>query len=208
MIVLASRAGFFTAYQPLPDIGLKIAPHREKGVLGRWAAIKKELPDAPSSFLDVGCNVGFYVIEAAKAGHFSVGLDSIEHTKLFGIVNGACELRNASAVPMQLTPDNVRSLPTFDVIVIMQVFHHLCVAFGQEDACRILKTLWDRTGHKMIFEVESSGKAEEVFSTKMPDMGEESEAWIRRFFEDLGCADIRAIYRDEGHRRSVFAITK
>jgi len=208
LLRLASKAGLFTAYQPIPDLGLRIADHRERGVFERWAAIRNEFPETPISLLDVGCNVGFYVTESAKLGHFAVGLDTPEYTTALSIIKNALGLQNVMPVAMKLDLLNARSLPSFDVIIILQVFHHLCAAYGSDDANDILRTLWRKTKHKLIFEVEASGRAKEPFRSKMPMMGDDSDPWVRDFFEKLGCAEVRVIYRDEGHDRSVFAIEK
>ena len=174
----------------------------------RWSAIHAELPETPVSVLDAGCNAGFYVIESAKLGHFAAGLDSPEFAIVLTIVKNALGLPNVLPIPMTLDPDNVRSLPTFDVVIVLQVFHHLCAAYGADEASGILRQLWGKSRRKLIFETEPSARAEEPFRSAMPDMGNDSEAWVRGFFRERGCGDVRVIYRDEKRHRSVFVIER
>lgn len=208
LLVVASKTPLFTAYQPIPQIGLNIAPHRQKGVLARWEAMRNELPASPCSFLDIGCNIGFYVTSAAEQGHFAMGLDTREYAMAHGVIREALDLRNATVVPMMLGPANASSLPQFDVVIMLQLFHHLCAAYGKEEACNILDTIWQKTRHKLLLEIEPSRRAKEPFRSKMPDTGEDSAGWIRDFFSERGCKEIREIYRDEGHHRSVMIMVK
>ncbi len=208
LLWLAAKVGLFSPYQPIPDLAIGIAPHREAAVRERWKVIRSELPETPSSVLDVGCNVGFYVIESAKLQHFVTGIDTIESITALTIVKNALGLRNVMPVAMKINPENVRSLPSFDVVIILQLFHHLCAAYGDEGARDILRSLWCRTRDKLILEVEPSGQANEPLQSPLSPAADHGEDWIREFFTSLGSCKIRVIYRDENRRRSVFVIER
>ena len=208
MLWLAARVGLFSPYHPIPDLAIGIAPHREAAVRERWKVIRSELPETPSSVLDVGCNVGFYVIESAKLHHFVTGIDTVELITALTIVKNALGLRNIMPVAMKINPENVHSLPSFDVVIILQLFHHLCVAYGDDGARDILRTLWRRTRGKLILEVEPRGPANEPVPSPLSPAADHGEDWIRKFFTPLGSSSVRVIYRDENRRRSVFVIER
>ena len=199
-----------TAYHPVPDLGISIPANREEAVAKRWDVIKAELPADPASVLDIGCNLGFYTIASAKLGHFAMGVDIREYATLLSVIRNRLKLSTVVPVELKLSPQNTQSLPAFDVIIMLQVFHHLCVAYGADDASDMLRTIWQRTRSKFIFEVEPSSGAKGAFLKAMPDMGDDIEAWLRETLSKDGdtAFAIRTILRDEGRNRTVFCIER
>ena len=208
LLRLLLALGVFKAYQPVPDAGIRIAPHREKGVLDRWRAIEAALPDGPHSLLDIGCNVGFYVVEAAKRGHFAAGLDQPTFANALHTIARHLRLDNVLTIGLRVSPDNVKSLPSFDCIIMLQVFHHLCRAYGQEQGLHMLTTIYGKANRCLLFETESPNHTSEKFKASLPDMGDDSEQWVRSFFEQLGCQQTRVIYQDTARQRSLILIEK
>lgn len=208
LLRLLLASGIVRAYQPVPDAGIRIAPQREKGVQDRWRAIEAELPAEPISLLDIGCNVGFYVVEAAKCRHFAAGLDQPNFTDALGTIARRLKLDNVATIGMRISPDNIKSLPSFDCIIMLQVFHHLCRAYGQQDGLRMLATIYEKANRCMVFETETPHHTSEKFRACLPDMGDDSEQWVRSFFEQLGCRQTRVIYRDRARQRSLVLIEK
>ena len=205
---LVLRLGLIRAYHPIPDLNIRIAPGREIAVKKRWEAIRAELPENPGSVLDVGCNVGFYVIEAAKLNHMVAGLDSPVFVWALTTISNNLKLDNVILIRCRLDPSNVKALPEFDCIIMLQVFHHLCRAYGTEQGLAIVRELYGKAKKRFIFETEPSYRTNEKFQPYLPDMGSDSEAWLKGFFAELGCREMRVIYRDEGRQRVLVSVTK
>lgn len=205
---LALKLGAVSAYQPIPDLSIRIAPGRETGVHARWQAIRAELPPAPSSVLDIGCNVGFYVIEAAKLEHTAAGLDTPVFAGALATISRSLKLDNVIPIRCRLAPETIAGLPSFDCVIMLQVFHHLCRAHGTEQGLAMLRALYGKAGRRFIFETEPSYRTNERFRPHLPDMGDDGEAWVKRLFADFGCRATRTIYRDAARERVLVAIDK
>ena len=208
LLKLSMRLGLFKPYQPIPDLGIHIDPGRERAVRDRWEAIHSELPSAPSSVLDIGCNAGFYVIEIAKLGHFAAGLDLPRFATALALTKYSLGYNNIIPIALHLNPTNVHSLPSFDVIIALQVFHHFCAVYGEKGGVEILHALWKKAGYKLIFETEGGIRTKEQFRSSMPVMDSGPEEWSRKFFKDLGAKTIKTIYKDDNRGRVVLAIEK
>lgn len=200
--------GVFPAYQPIPDLNIRIKSNREAGVFERWKAIRRELPESPGSVLDIGCNVGHYVIESAKLGHMAAGLDTPAFAGALSTFGKNLGLQNVIPISCRLDPDNVKTLPVFDCIILLQVFHHLCRAYGREQGIEMVRQICAKATTRLIFETEPTYKTNELFQPYLPDMGNDAEAWVQNFFRDMGCKDVRVIFRDDERQRVVVAVDK
>jgi SAM-dependent methyltransferase len=205
---LSAALGVFKPYQPIRELRIHSWPNRDEGVQARWAAIRSELPAEPVSILDIGCNIGFYVVESAKLGHFAAGLDSPTYAHALTTVKNALRLDNVMPVGLRLNPENVSSLPQFDCVIMLQVFHHLCAAYGTQSGMAMLREIYGKARREMFFETEPNYDNHEPFSSALPDMGGDSEAWVRCLFSELGCRDARVIYRQANRKRAVFVVEK
>jgi hypothetical protein len=208
--VLRLRA--LTAYQPLPDLNIRVATDKEASVRGRWEAIRAELPKQPISFLDIGCNVGFYVIETAKLGHLAFGLDRPPYARVLQIVRNNLGMGNVVPIGLRLTPENVDSLPWFDCIQMLQVFHHLCRAYGTKGGLQMLETVYGKARRLFIFETESRDHSHPPFTDVLPEITGDGETWVHDHFTRLGCREVRTIFRpadgNRHHQRVVVAVHK
>jgi SAM-dependent methyltransferase len=205
---LALKLGAVSAYQPIPDVNIRIVPGRETAVRDRWEAIRPELPPAPASVLDIGCNMGFYVVEAAKLGYTAAGLDKPIFAAALATISRSLTLDNVIPIRCRISPETIAGLPSFDCVIMLQVFHHLCYAHGEEQGLAMLRQLYDKAGTRFIFETEASYRTSERFRSQMPDMGDDAEAWVKRLFTEFGCRETRTIYRDEGRERVIVAVDK
>jgi len=79
------------------------------------------------SLVDWGCNLGFFVFEAAKLGHLAAGFDSDRRLiEACQFLAGAPGLRAAPSFQVKtLSPDAVRAAPPVDVILCFSVLHHM-----------------------------------------------------------------------------------
>ena len=142
----------FRAYQPMPWIGLKTRK-RDESTRQRWQAIEQHLGIDAGTALDIGSNLGYFVLRLAEKGFYSIGIDmAYGNVKVAQYAQRKAGIENAAFSVMAVTPDNVNRLPTVDVLVFFSVWHHWIVAYGHEQALDMLRVIWRKTRHAMFFE--------------------------------------------------------
>ena len=173
------RADNFARYQPLPWIG-KHSFKRDASTLQRWRAIEVEIPAEGGSAMDIGCNLGFFVLSLAEKGFYAIGIDmSPGYRVISEYVQNRAGLRSAAFTSMALTPENIGSLPRVDVVIFLSVWHHWIKAFGIDRARDMFRTLWEKTGHTLFFE---SGEDKEV---KLLDIEGPLSEWMQGELERI-----------------------
>ena len=159
------KAGAFAHYQPLPWIGKK-SFIKDEYTLGRWEAIKGEIRIKNGSVLDIGCNLGFFSLSLSELGFYALGIDMQHEFKVISeYAQKRAGLGNAAFSTMIITPDNVSSLPSVDIILFLSVWHHWIKRFGHEQAREMFKTLWKKTGHVLFIDIK-----EEVSELMMKEL--------------------------------------
>lgn len=146
-------------YQPNP--GRKSARRRAASTLSRLDAIEGDIPEAAHNVLDIGCNTGFMSVGLSE-GRLVVGTEASE--ALVATANNSVWTRGYRTVTFMhhlLTPESVKQLPTFDVILFLGVWHHLPKSHSLEDSVGILAEIWQRTNMVLYFEA-GYGPAESV----------------------------------------------
>jgi SAM-dependent methyltransferase len=170
----------FRAYQPMPWIGLKTRK-RDASTLQRWQAIEKNLGTGAGTALDIGSNLGHFVLRLAEKGFYSIGIDmAYGNVKVAQYAQRKAGIENAAFSVMAVTPDNVDRLPAVDVVVFFSVWHHWIVAYGHENALAMLGTIWQKTRRVMFFE---TGEDSEIRLLKIT--GKPAD-WVRSQLE-LAC---------------------
>ena len=107
-------------YQPLWGVdkldGVPSLAGTERPCHDRWAAIEPHLPRR-GSFLDIGCQHGYFVFRAAEHGLTAQGVEreSIANqvARLLAVGN---EISRASFIRMDVSPETVDDLPSADVV--------------------------------------------------------------------------------------------
>jgi SAM-dependent methyltransferase len=136
------------------------APHyqqaRAEGTRQRWDLIQARLAGA-GSLLDVGCAGGLMTRLAAGAGLFAVGLEAnarVVRRAARAVAPGA----SAAFMHFRMTPESVASLPTFDAVLCLSVYHYWHREFGDAAAQRMLRGLGMRAARCLFFEPASRQK--------------------------------------------------
>jgi len=204
------RADNFARYQPLPWIG-KHSFKRDVSTIQRWDAIQNEIPENGGSALDIGCNLGYFVLSMAERGFYVVGIDmSPGYRVISEYVQKKAGLDNATFCSMRLTPENISSLPKVDIVIFLSVWHHWIRAFGIDKARLMFRTLWDKTNHTLFFE---SGEDKEI---KDLDLRIPISEWLRGelkqicsngIVKPLGSFD-RGTHKKRRQNRTLYAIKK
>ena len=189
----------FRAYQPMPWIGLKTRK-RDASTRLRWQAIEKNLGIEGGTALDIGSNLGHFVLRLAEKGFFSIGIDmAYGNVKVAQYAQRKAGIENAAFSVMLITPDTVNVLPDTDILVFCSVWHHWIVAYGYESALDMLRVIWGKTRHAMFFE---TGEDAEIRHLKV---AVKPADWVRSQLE-LACPDatIRVIGEfDRGSHQQV-----
>jgi hypothetical protein len=158
----------FRAYQPMPWIGLKTRK-RDESTLQRWQAIEQNLGLESGTAMDIGSNLGHFVLRLAEKGFYSIGIDmAYGNIKIAQHAQRKAGIENAAFSIMTVTPDNVHCLPAVDVLVFFSVWHHWIVAYGHEKALDMLRVIWEKTRHVMFFETGEDMEIQQLKITEKP----------------------------------------
>ena len=127
----AKKGYSWSTYQPIPLPGYEETRLLAGRVCAdRANAIYEDIAKSfnrPVSVIDWGCNMGYFVFEAAKRGHAAVGVDKdsrfIKMARFLS--NTACPYYRVPFVHSSLQPDSITQLGPFDVALCLSVLHHL-----------------------------------------------------------------------------------
>lgn len=172
----------FRAYQPMPWIGLKTRK-RDESTRQRWRAIEQNLGIDAGTALDIGSNLGYFVLRLAEQGFYRIGIDmAYGNVKIAQYAQRKAGIENAAFSVMAVTPDNIEILPAVDVVVFFSVWHHWIAAYGLESALRMLSITWRKTRHVMFFETGEDTEIQRFGITGKP------ADWVRSQLA-LTCTD-------------------
>ncbi len=131
---------------------------RISGNKKRWEMIKPHLKKEDKTLLDIGCDAGVLTKLAADEGMFSIGIDKFpkknkaSRENVVKIFKGN---QKVGFVRFEVTPENIDSLPRFDVVFLLSVYHHWHREFGEESAKKMLRSLKGTNTNKIFFEPAS-----------------------------------------------------
>ena len=204
-------------YQPLPWIGIEKAEIRGEATYERWEKIQSYLKDS-KTLKDIGCCVGFFCHKAAESLNMhTIGIDNNDqflriarYTKQY-VING----ENESFYNMTMDKNNVETLPQTDATILFSLWHHWVFHYGLETATQMLKIVWSRTNHVLLFE---SGEEETQVEFNLPFDKKASDWLLDYLISNLDDAEVERVgefsvgnyahYEIKDHKRTVFAIVK
>jgi SAM-dependent methyltransferase len=114
----------------------------------RWEIIETYLDEGDETLLDIGCAEGYFTSQAAEIGLDARGIDISEgriamaRGKYRSKVGKGLEFQS-----MEISEENIDSLPRSDVVLFLTVHHH----FRYEEGLTIFKAL-ARKSEKMFYE--------------------------------------------------------
>ncbi len=148
----------------------------------KWRLIEGELDTPPGSLLDIGCNEGYFALKAAEKGWCAWGIDRLGHTVAYADKKARDgRLSTAYFARGLMSPATARTLPKFDVILLLSAFHEIYQSFDEEDAYRLFDDLLKACGRKLIFEpasINNRYSRERAVLAKDNDR-DAIEAWVR-----------------------------
>jgi len=195
-------------YQPLPWIGEE-SLIRDESTLKRWDMIKKTVPIDSGSVMDIGCNLGFFILSFAEMGFYGLGIDMQYGFKVIAqYVQKKSGIDNAAFSTTRITPENITALPRVDVMVFLSVWHHWICVFGHDVAREMLAILWSKTGTVMFFETGENTEIEKLQITEDPAVWAHDqllEICENAEIKNLGCFE-SGLHKKDVRKRTLFAI--
>ena len=127
---------------------------RREASIARWNLIEPHLSEDDGALLDVGCNIGLFSKWSAEKGLYAFGIDRFANDATRdAAMDTVRQNQNVSIMQSVLTPENVEDFPTFDVVLLLSVYHHWYSEFGEENAKEMLAAFTD--SEKIFFEPPS-----------------------------------------------------
>ena len=185
-------------YQPLPWLGKDRARFRG-GAVDRWNALEPLLKELNvSSALDAGANVGYFSIRMARSDISTVAVESDPRCyRSLLYAKNKLDVRNLAVLINHIDRSTAQTLPTVDAVLFMSVWHNIIRETDLENATDILRALWEKCRHVLVFEsIEVGMKAH----SRLPAMDPSPEEFFRRYLGDTcsGCIEIRRLGRFSG----------
>ena len=172
----------FRVYQPLPWLGIERAT-RGTGTVSRLEAMVPVLEaERVESVLDVGCNVGYYVLRLAEQGFRCVGVEDdppAYRTALLAMRRS--RLENVGLQIMHVTPVSADLLPAADATLLLSTWHHFVRSFGFEGATEIVRQVWGRTERVLFFDTGADEMGDEY---GLPPLEPDPRSWIERYLRE------------------------
>jgi hypothetical protein len=181
-------------YQPNPFVFSKRNDKKNRNSFDRYEAIFKNLPNTPTTLIDYGCSRGFFVLQAAKDGLFSIGIDHDRFEILYArSVSEIYGVNKALFMHDEITEDLISTLPKFEMTICTSIFHHWVRIYGKESAFRMMQGIADNTTKYLVFETGQNNEIDTRFYPYLEFMGDSYEDWIESFLLELGFSKIKKI---------------
>jgi SAM-dependent methyltransferase len=181
----------FRVYQPLPWLGIEQAT-RGTGTVSRLEAMLPVLEtEQVTTVLDVGCNVGYYILRLAEQGFRCIGVEDdppTYRTALLAIRRSGLE--NVGLQIMRVTPVSAELLPAADATLMLSTWHHFVRNFGVEGASEIVRQVWRRSARVLFFDTGADEMGDEY---GLPPLEPDPRSWIQRYLADQ-CAPAEILH--------------
>ena len=179
----------------------------------RAKLIIESLQEKTGSYLDIGSQLGYFVFKMADSGFFATGIEASKYPHNYAsslkVINND---HNACFINMSIDSSNVKNLPSYDVISILNVFHHLVYFYSFKDADIIMKELVSKTNKTLFFETGEFEEQGEYWTDCLSFMGKDSKNWTFNYLKSLGFANVSKIGEFSthlnNHSRTLYCCTK
>ena len=205
------KRGFFDKYQPIYGQEIKSAIRVSSDRYNNFS--RYIINSKVSNVLDIGCNIGYFSLKCSEANKFVVGVDyDFFNITICNYLKNSHELKNSFFQRALIDEDYIDTMPFFDSVIFLSVFHHWVKEYGKERSLIMLEKLCKKTKVCLIFETGQSNEIGTKWFEKMSFMGTDINIWAEETFKKFGFSQIIELGNyDTGltkTQRTMFAILK
>ncbi|MFC6614896.1 methyltransferase [Halopenitus salinus] len=160
-----------------------------------------------SNLLDIGCANGWLTSKFHNEGLFCIGVDRAE--QMLTMARSGNEFSDGLGyVRYNLTPESVSRIPSFDVILLLTVYHHWVQAYGNSAASDMLRHLGENS-EKLFFELPEQELHDEVPCPESQPIKEYHLDYLNEVFGSDKAIEFigRADYKGEERRDLLYIIS-
>ena len=198
-----AKAGGRT-YEPVEIGGRRFANVRDTDE--RWRAVSQVLRDYDvKNLLDIGCAEGWFVRRAATEHNcFAIGIEATDTVIVGELARLHDRVQRAATVRAFMTPEAIRSLPQFDVVLCLSVLHHVIRAFGIVAAEQFLRALATRVNKVLVFEIGTADETSWMSFLPEESQGQQGqEIFVRDLLQRCGFRNVQVIAESAAYHREV-----
>lgn len=194
------------SYQPLGEQQTASGGRPDSAFQSRWEAVAAEIEMCKAqNLLDIGCAQGWFVRNAnVHCNLFSLGLDQNREGLRLG--SAFSELQGEEGygfVPGTFSPEKLRQLPVFDVVICFSLVHHIVKVQGQEGGLEYLKACNEITNKCFLFDMGGPDEVSHTWAPKLDFLAGDLEQNIGNYLCGAGFTDVRKIGESMAHEDKV-----
>jgi O-antigen chain-terminating methyltransferase len=191
-------------YHPISIEG-KLVSKGERACLDRWSVINEVVSKCPGNLLDLGCAEGYFVQRVAREHEcFVLGVDAdVRRLTIAQDVNVFNKNEAAGFMYAHITPEFLRKLPTFDIVIFLSVLHHVMYEHGVDYARDFMKLIREKTAKSLIFDMGQSNEIGMKWAPLLPDMGPDPQEWIAGFLRSCGFSEVIKMGETDAYKSNV-----
>lgn len=182
-VLSAARLNLIERYQPIFGDSNK---NGERACIDRWQKIEPHLPRTAFSFLDIGSQLGFFTLSAARHGAIALGIERV--MTFYRVAEAArrqSKIKSAAFLNIEFNQDSLGRIPAMQVVCFMSVFHHWVNDWGEQVAVGMLRKLCDRT-QMLIFETGQPDEEGQNWTKNVEFMNPNPKIWIEEILRSCG----------------------
>lgn len=168
-------------YQPVPGLPARAA--RGAGSESRWAAMRPVInAHGVESAVDVGACEGYFSLMLGAEGVPTIAVENMPSNYRTALLAARkTENRNVGVLALEVTPENVFTLPDADCVLCLSIWHHFVRTHGLSEATEMLEAIWLHTRKVMVFD---TGEAEMTSEFRLPEMTPDARSWLTTYLAD------------------------
>lgn len=198
------------SYQPVEGVQFVSQRRPDSAFLKRWQIVSDVIKQhQPNNLLDIGCAEGFFIRKAASEHDlFAVGCEY--NWRPLGIGAAMAELKDEQGygfVRIFLTPDTLKKLPKFDMVICFSVLHHVVRAGGESAGLEFLKSCAQITGKCFLFDMGTPEEKTNSWASSLNFLEHDSksiEENTKIYLKRAGFKQVNCLGQAMGYNRDAF----
>ena len=94
---------------------------------------------------------------------------------------------------MCIDDDNIKCIPSYDIVSVLNVFHHWVYFSGYDSADLIMREVFKKTNKILFFESGEFDEKDEYWSDCLSFMGGDSKKWLHQYLLSLGFSSVEQL---------------